>query len=117
MTDEPIVEIASEEEQAEETLTYHNPTKLIKLATWANTFSWIVLVVAIIMAFWQLYLNLQQMRQYAEVPTTVYVYYGGDTLLSLLLAGFYFLVLQAISEGITLLMDIFDSVAPEADEA
>ena len=95
MTDESTLETTPEEQETTEALTYHNPSKLIKLSTWSNTFSWIVLVVAILMAFWQLYLNLQQVRQYAEVPTTVYIYYGGDALLSLLLAGFYFLVLQA----------------------
>lgn len=96
--------------------TYHNPNKLIRIATWANTLSWIVLAVAAILALVQLYLNLSQMQQYNQVPPLVYAFYGTNTLNDLLVGGFSFLVLQAISEGINILMDIFEINAPLSEE-
>jgi hypothetical protein len=95
-----------EEEEVED--TYHNPNKLIRISTWANTVSWITLVVGVLLGLGQLYLNLQQMKQYAQVPPTVVIYYAADAAYALLVAGFYFLVLQAVSEGINILMDIFE---------
>jgi hypothetical protein len=100
----PVEEV--EEEEVEE--TYHNPNKLIRISTWANTISWIALVVGVLLGLGQLYLNLQQIKQYSQVPPTVIVYYVGEAIYALLVAGFYFLVLQAVSEGINILMDIFE---------
>jgi hypothetical protein len=101
------------EEEVEE--TYHSPNKLIRLSTWANTISWIALVVGALLALGQLYLNLQQIRQYASVPPTVIVYYVGEAAYALLVAGFYFLVLQGVSEGINILMDIFENTSSAED--
>jgi hypothetical protein len=96
--------------------TYHNPNKLIRISTWANTLSWVVLIVAVALALVQLYLNISQMKQYNQVPPLVYAFYGTNTLNDLLVGGFYFLVLQAVSEGINILMDIFELNAPESEE-
>jgi hypothetical protein len=93
-------------EEVEE--TYHNPNKLIRISTWANTISWITLAVGVLLGLGQLYLNLQQIKQYASVPPIVILYYVGEAAYALLVAGFYFLVLQAVSEGINILMDIFE---------
>jgi hypothetical protein len=64
----------------------------------------------------QLYLNISQMQQYNQVPPMVYAFYGANTLNDLLIGGFYFLALQAVSEGINILMDIFEINAPEGEE-
>jgi hypothetical protein len=96
--------------------TYHNPNKLIRISTWANTLSWVVLAIAAILAVVQLYLNISQMQQYNQVPPMVYAFYGANTLNDLLVGGFYFLALQAVSEGINILMDIFEINAPEGEE-
>lgn len=93
--------------------TYHNPNKLIKIASWANTFSWVILVVVVVASFLQGWLNYQQVQQYQQIPNIIYYYYGSDLLKSLLTGGFYFLVLQAVSEGINILMDIFEGPADE----
>ena len=93
-------------EEVEE--TYHNPNKLIRISTWANTISWITLAVGVLLGLGQLYLNLQQIKQYASVPPIVILYYVAEAAYALLVAGFYFLVLQAVSEGINILMDIFE---------
>jgi hypothetical protein len=96
--------------------TYHNPNKLIRISTWANTLSWIVLAVAAVLALVQLYLNISQMQQYNQVPPLVYAFYGTNTLNDLLVGGFYFLALQAVSEGINILMDIFEFNSPPSEE-
>lgn len=106
-----------EEEDVEEEVveTYHNPNKLIRIATWSNTISWITLVVAVALGIVKLYLNINQVQQYAEVPPVAYMYYVGDGVVSIVIGVFYFLVLQAVSEGINILLDIHENTAGEED--
>jgi hypothetical protein len=106
----PIDEV---EEIEEEIQTYHNPNKLIRIGTWSNTISWIVLAVTLVVGLVQLYLNVQQVRQYGQVPAMAWVYYIGDGLQTILIGIFYFIVLQAVAEGINILLDIFENTASE----
>ena len=101
------------EEEVDEGQTYHNPNKLIRLGTWSSTISWIVLAVTVVVGFVQLYLNVQQVNQYGQVPPLAWVYYIGDGLQTILIGVFYFIVLQAVAEGINILLDIFENSASE----
>lgn len=85
---------------------YHRPHRLIRVATWANILSWVVLVVvglflvffisAIVITITQSSNNL-----FIELVPTI-----SQTLLIILPGLFLFICLQAIAEGIYLLMDI-----------
>ena len=93
--------------------------RLIWIADTAHSVSWVTLAVSIIYSVIQL---IQEFFMYA--PSSAW---GGrgtfDTILyvlghvdKILYAGFAFLVLQAISEGIYLLMDIRETIQPEEGE-
>jgi anti-sigma-K factor RskA len=106
----PIEEVVEEEDEVQ---TYHNPNKLIRLGTWSSTISWIVLAVTVVVGIVQLYLNVQQVNQYGQVPPLAWVYYIGDGLQTILIGVFYFIVLQAVAEGINILLDIFENTTSE----
>ncbi|GIV66329.1 MAG: hypothetical protein AB1457_01925 [Chloroflexota bacterium] len=97
MSDNTIVEISD---------LYHRPQRMIRVANWANILSWVVLVVAgLFLVFFvsAIYVTITQSSNnlFIElVPTLVQAF------LILIPGLFLFVTLQAISEGIYLLMDI-----------
>lgn len=92
---------------------YHRPQRMIRVATWANILSWIILVVvglflvffvsAIVITVTQSSSNL-----FIELVPTI-----SQALLILLPGLFLFICLQAIAEGIYLLMDIEENTRKE----
>jgi hypothetical protein len=102
------------EENVEE--TYHSPSKLIRISTWANTISWLILALFIILTGGRIYTDGQQILQAfqqsgGQLPWIQVVLFVADRLSSSLFVGlFYFLVLQAVSEGINILMDIHEGL-------
>jgi hypothetical protein len=89
--------------------------RLIWIADTSHSLSWVILAIGIIYSVIQL---IQQFFIYASpstwtgagiVDSILYLLAQVD---KLLYAGFAFLVLQAISEGIYLLMDIREAVQP-----
>lgn len=85
---------------------YHRPQRMIRIANWANILSWIVLVVVgLFLVFFisAIYVTITQSSSnlFIElVPTLV------QTFLIIIPGLFLFVCLQAISEGMYLLMDI-----------
>jgi hypothetical protein len=113
------LEIESGEEEDEVVIeTYHSPTRIIKLATWADTLSWVVLVVY----------GLNFLRYLSTSIWPKLEGFSGDwfyiaamllSALDILITGiFLFLILRIASEISYALLDIYDEVGPEiADTA
>ncbi|RCK76982.1 MAG: hypothetical protein ANABAC_3407 [Anaerolineae bacterium] len=98
--EEPNLEI--EETSAEEDL-YHDEARLMRVAGWANIVSWIILALAAIFSFSGVFLQLQQGALRLGINGILGMI---STLFILLVGGFFFVLLQAIGEGIYLFMDI-----------
>jgi Ni,Fe-hydrogenase I cytochrome b subunit len=85
---------------------YHRPQRMIRVANWANTLSWVVLiVVGLFLVFFvsAIYVTITQSSTnlFIElIPTLVQAF------LILIPGLFLFVILQAVSESIYLLMDI-----------
>lgn len=84
---------------------YHRPERMIRVANWANILSWIVLVVAGLFLVFFISAIAVTISQSSNlfidlVPTLVQAF------LILIPGLFLFVSLQAISEGMYLLMDI-----------
>lgn len=85
---------------------YHRPQRMIRVANWANILSWVVLIVSgLFLVFFisAIFVTITQSSAnlFIElVPTLVQAF------LILIPGLFLFVTLQAISEGIYLLMDI-----------
>ncbi len=85
--------------------TFHNEKNLLNTASWARILSWIFLWLYLIAGVLRIISELQDMKQaFALNLSQSYVWIG---LLSTPLTGFmYFLILQAVSEGLYMLMDL-----------
>ena len=111
---DPEVAIAHEDDSVE---TYHDPNKLIRISTWANTISWIILAFTVILTAGRIYTDGQQIvtavqQSAGELPWIEVVMYVVERLQSSLLVGaFYFLALPALSEGINIWLDIQEGVS------
>ncbi|MEN4012661.1 MAG: hypothetical protein AB1453_10450 [Chloroflexota bacterium] len=85
---------------------YHRPHRLTRVATWANIFSWVVLAIAgLFLVFFisaiVVTLTASGSRGVVDlIPTLIQLF------LILIPGIFLFICLQAISEGIYVLMDI-----------
>ncbi|MCS6908905.1 MAG: hypothetical protein RML93_13650 [Anaerolineales bacterium] len=99
--EEPNVETL-EETTVEEDL-YHDQAKLMRVAGWANAVSWVILVLAAIFSLSGIVLQLQQGALSLGINGILGMI---STLFILLVGGFFFVILQAIGEGIYLFMDI-----------
>ena len=82
---------------------YHDEAKLMRVAGWANAVSWIILALAAIFSFSGVFLQLQQGALRLGINGILGMI---STLFILLVGGFFFVLLQAIGEGIYLFMDI-----------
>ncbi len=81
---------------------YSSPSKLIKIASWSYILSWVILVLEAIFFIGRLYFQYQQGLDLQLVTVFNLLFY-----LSSLVGGIiWFVVLQAISEGIYLWLDI-----------
>jgi hypothetical protein len=99
---EPEVQIYEEVEEVDEDL-YHDETKLMRIAGWANAVAWIILVIAAIFSLTVVFLQIRQGAFQAGVNGILGMI---SNLFILLVGGFFFILLQAIGEGIYLFMDI-----------
>ena len=89
---------------------YHNDAKLLNISSWSNTFSWIALA-GFILAFLGRLVEAYQMDNVSDegfrffLPVFTFNYWINSLLL--LVTGItFFLVLQAVSQAILMLMDI-----------
>jgi hypothetical protein len=111
---EPLAEqaAASTGEPAAED-TYHEPEALTRLAGWANTLAWVALAFAVVITGARLFYDFQQISQVDASAWSSQSLFSASmsvisSVFSLVIGFFYFIVLRAISEGIYILMDIFD---------
>lgn len=99
--EEPNLEVLEEETEGED--LYHDETKLMRVAGWANAVSWIILSLAAIFSLSGVVLQIQQGALRMGISGILGMI---STLFILLVGGFFFVLLQAIGEGIYLFMDI-----------
>lgn len=99
--EEPNLEIPEEESEGED--LYHDATKLMRVAGWANAVSWVILALAAIFSLSGIVLQIQQGALRLGINGILGLI---STLFILLVGGFFFVLLQAIGEGIYLFMDI-----------
>jgi hypothetical protein len=85
---------------------YYNPEVIDRISSAAKALSWAVLVVA---AAYVIFNVVYIVRQGSQVPLNSIISVTLTFLIILLVAGFFHLVLQAIGEGLYLLMDIEDN--------
>jgi maltodextrin utilization protein YvdJ len=84
---------------------YHKPNRLIRISLWANTLSWIILVITVVLTGFYIY------SIYMGKASGVQLFASLTNLLYTIAPGiFFFIALQAISEGIYILLDIMDGV-------
>jgi hypothetical protein len=104
-------------------IEYPTDKKLIWIADLCNRLSWLILIVAIIYALLRVinyfqygypWSQLGDMGFFSATMIVLLTFIAG-TLDSVLNGGFAFLVLQAIAEGIYILMDIRDLLHNDAD--
>jgi hypothetical protein len=111
---ERLIELPSQELEAEKEMSeddrYHNDAKLLNISSWSNTVSWIALA-GFILAFLGRLVEAYQMDNVIDrgftffLPTLAFNYWINSLLL--LVTGItFFLVLQAVSQGILMLMDL-----------
>ena len=82
----------------------YNWKKLQSLSTWAGVLSWALLIVYVINFGFAIYYDYQQI---AGTPITwIQALSLVPRLASLFLGFFYFILLQAVAEGINLLLDL-----------
>ena len=100
LTETPNTPKASEEDMD----LYHRPSRLVRIASFANVFSWVVMafVVFFIATFVVIfYQAIAQGATFMALLSTIIL------VIAIIVVGlFFFVLMQAISEGIFLFMDI-----------
>jgi hypothetical protein len=88
--------------------TYHDPDKLVHLSAWSGYLSWVIIIIAVIVFVFRLIFEIPQII--AQPPGLLdTITYIVSPFYSLAIGIFYFVVLQAISEGIHIWMDIHEN--------
>jgi len=101
-------------EQSEEQVDlYHNPETLLKIASGAKEFSWIIVIVSSLFLCGNLYQFVNPNIAYFSQSALPYLPYLTIAILMPLGGIFCFIVLQAIAELIYLFMDIEDNTRGE----
>jgi hypothetical protein len=81
---------------------YHTPENLFRIASWSNILSWVILAISVVIIIGNLFQQFQQ----GFPPGLMGVLYFASLIIPLLVGAFFFIFLQAIAEGIYVLMDI-----------
>lgn len=81
---------------------FSSPSKLLKIASWSYILSWVILALEVIFFIGRLYFEFLQGQSLQVVTVFNFLFY-----ISALVGGIiWFVVLQAVSEGIYLWLDI-----------
>jgi hypothetical protein len=107
--------LPQEEEKKEKSDLYHNPETLWRIAGWARVISWITLALVLISVGYNIYQFVQSIIA-QKPPFTQLIYPGASVLYNLGIGVFFFLVLQAVAEGIYILLDIEENTRPKAEQ-
>jgi hypothetical protein len=89
--------------------TYHKPDTLFRIAIWAGWISWAFLVVALMNFGLRIYNNYYPMIASGQLDFRSVLYILINEAYTLLFMAFVFLVLQGVSQGGYLLMDLFEN--------
>ena len=87
---------------------YHNEEKLFRIASWADTLAWVVLVLYLVIFVGRL-VSIFLAGNVMPLTSVDGIVYWLSSLSTPVVGGLYFLLLQAVSEGIYMLMDIEDN--------
>jgi len=108
---------ATPEPETEED-TYHDPERLEKIASWAHTLSWVMLIFYIVKPLIEIYLlwvySNASATTLSDFTANVILSGNRSILLEFFLAAVYFVLLQALSEGIYLFMDIEENTRKQS---
>ena len=116
--DQMTEDIATEaiEEPSEDEDTYHDFDKVVRIATVAKILSWISLGVCVLLLVLDVFLIVSIVQGAATLPPGDPGYTISRNLntivtstVPILSSGFFFALLQAVSEGIYILLDIEDN--------
>ena len=96
--------------QEEETLLFHNPAAISRLALWTTIVAWIVLVVSILTTISNGYFALTNNWASLMEPTielTMKLGFVSQIFMDAFTGVVYFLVLRGVSVGLNILRDLF----------
>jgi len=96
--------------QEEETLLFHNPAAISRLALWTTIVAWIVLVVSILTTISNGYFSLTNNWASLMEPTielTMKLGFVSQIFMDAFTGVVYFLVLRGVSVGLNILRDLF----------
>jgi hypothetical protein len=97
----------------DEPSTYHNFDRLIRVASWATLLSWCFLGLGAIMLILNVVSLVQQMGPLGPGMQPLMVLASFLTsFLTVFISLFFFVLLQAVAEGIYVLLDIEDNTRP-----
>ena len=96
--------------------TYHAPDKLFRLSAWSGYLSWVILILVVIIFLIRL---VSEIPQLIEQPPGLLdaVTYIISPFYTLAIGLFYFVILQAIAEGINIWMDIYENTQKDRPQA
>ena len=116
--DEVPPENLEEIENESDNETYHNDEKILSISIWANSLSWVILVFYAL-SFIATMIDAFQNTSSSIYNTPFFTLSGIRSWISMLSSpavGFmFFLILQAISQGILFLMDIYEKIMQKSD--
>lgn len=92
------------DETLEEADSFHSRKNIFRLASWANILAWLILVIYLILFIARMYFDVQQGVQFEVITLLGWLSYFS----TLLIGAIWFVVLQGFSEGLYLLLDLFD---------
>jgi len=96
--------------EEEDTLLFHNPAAISRLAVWTNIVAWIVLVISIITTFSNGYYSLTNNWSSLLEPTIALpmkLGFVSQIFMDAFTGVVYFLVLRGVSVGLNMLRDLF----------
>ena len=112
------------EEPSEDEDTYHEFDRVVRIASVAKVFSWISLGVCLLLIALDVFLVSSAVSGAAALPPYDPSYIVARTwnaiatsAIPILFSGFFFVLLQAVSEGIYILLDIEDNTRRTASPA
>ncbi|NTV38249.1 MAG: hypothetical protein HGA82_03605 [Anaerolineales bacterium] len=90
--------------------TYHNPEALIRISIWANWIAWLFLASAVLNFGLRIYQNYYPYFSQGAADAQTIINIVVNESYSLIFMGFVFLVLQGVSHGINILLDIYEKL-------
>jgi amino acid transporter len=94
----------------EETLLFHNPNAVSRIALWSNIVAWAVLVVSLLTSFSNGYFSLTNNWASLKEPTielTMKLGFVSQIFMDAFTGIVFFLVLRGVSVGLNMLRDLF----------